>query len=245
MEVPVTFVAASANPHRTQELWMELQARLVRVSDELALVERYGVSVFGEKLGVKPTTPCEPTGDREAKKRYAEEAARLGRAAGKRIVVMHRCDNPPCVREDHMMYGTEGDNTRDCVMKNRAGRGHQHGDLDERTRAAKEQLSLLRAIAKDPAALPMPNYFTVIGATPTTPCIYLERTATNCYFELVKIKAFHARIVSGRSLMSIRLCGDGKCCEPSHVAFGTDRERTLHHRALRELSKLGSSRAPN
>jgi Mor family transcriptional regulator len=35
------------------------------------------------------------------------------------IAVMHRCDNPPCVRPDHLSAGTWGDNNRDRVTKGR------------------------------------------------------------------------------------------------------------------------------
>jgi hypothetical protein len=35
--------------------------------------------------------------------------------------VLHHCDNPPCVRPDHLFLGTHKDNIHDSIKKNRHG----------------------------------------------------------------------------------------------------------------------------
>jgi hypothetical protein len=35
--------------------------------------------------------------------------------------VLHRCDNPPCIRVSHLYLGTAKDNRADCVQKRREG----------------------------------------------------------------------------------------------------------------------------
>lgn len=41
--------------------------------------------------------------------------------------VLHKCDNPPCVRPDHLFLGTDLDNKKDKVKKGRQARGSTHG----------------------------------------------------------------------------------------------------------------------
>lgn len=52
--------------------------------------------------------------------------------------VLHRCDNPPCFRLDHLFLGTAKDNSADMVTK---GRATQHGVV----RLPEEEIIRLRS----------------------------------------------------------------------------------------------------
>lgn len=51
--------------------------------------------------------------------------------------VLHKCDNPPCVNPEHLFLGTQLDNVRDCMAKNRdrknprKGASHPNAKLTE------------------------------------------------------------------------------------------------------------------
>jgi hypothetical protein len=60
--------------------------------------------------------------------------------------VLHCCDNPPCVRPDHLFLGTDKDNHDDMVSKGRRKeqRGSQHG-LSKLTEDRVRELRTLRS----------------------------------------------------------------------------------------------------
>ena len=78
------------------------------------------------------------------------------------LCVLHRCDNPPCVRPDHLFLGTNRDNTADMVSKGRKApsggaiapdrqpRGMRHGRArltDDDVRAMRARLDAGESVA--------------------------------------------------------------------------------------------------
>lgn len=49
-------------------------------------------------------------------------------AIPERLLVLHHCDNPPCVNPVHLFLGTASDNARDMIAKGR-GWSQRHPDL--------------------------------------------------------------------------------------------------------------------
>ena len=70
----------------------------------------------------------------------------------KGLIVMHLCDNPPCVNPDHLRLGTHQDNMDDKVSKGRQSRGASHGNhklTDADVIAIRSSSLTLRELAKD------------------------------------------------------------------------------------------------
>lgn len=62
------------------------------------------------------------------------------------MVVCHKCDNPPCVRPDHLFLGTHRDNTLDSLAKGRACISNCKPQRGERNGSAKLNDHIVGAI---------------------------------------------------------------------------------------------------
>ena len=51
----------------------------------------------------------------------------LGKEALEGKVIMHICDNPKCINERHLSVGTQSDNIKDGIAKNRVTQGKPFG----------------------------------------------------------------------------------------------------------------------
>lgn len=55
----------------------------------------------------------------------------------KGLQVCHSCDNPACVRPDHLFVGTQSDNQKDCEKKKRRYHHNNFAGINERRRLAR------------------------------------------------------------------------------------------------------------
>lgn len=92
------------------------------------------------------------------------------------LFVLHRCDNPPCCRPEHLFIGTNSDNIKDSVAKGRFRAGFKekhpacsHGHLltPENTRFSKTGVRICRAcrsLTNKKFKEAHPGYFSRYGA---------------------------------------------------------------------------------
>lgn len=58
--------------------------------------------------------------------------------------VLHRCDNPPCCRPEHLFLGTQADNIADCRQKGRTIVGYLRGEKHGRAKLTDDQALWVR-----------------------------------------------------------------------------------------------------
>jgi hypothetical protein len=68
------------------------------------------------------------------------------------MVVMHSCDNPPCVNPDHLSVGTKAENNADAARK-----GHMAAASRRRSKLTEDDVRAIRA-STEAAAVIMARY---------------------------------------------------------------------------------------
>lgn len=84
-----------------------------------------------------------------------------GLAAGRTLepgqVVLHVCDNPLCVRPDHLRVGTQSENVQDMLAKGRQRPARQIGERNGNARLTAEQAAEIR-VSTGPLARTAEHY---------------------------------------------------------------------------------------
>lgn len=113
----------TVKPRRT------LEERIQRAEQRVERLLSYHVGELASDLGSKPTTPCvivECNTTRYALRKHIVAIA-LG-TRPPRAYVCHRCDVRKCIAADHLFWGTQRDNMRDCVLKGRKPGGKSYAE---------------------------------------------------------------------------------------------------------------------
>lgn len=62
------------------------------------------------------------------------------------LQVLHRCDNPLCVRPSHLFLGTNKENNDDKMRKGRHGHGTQHGEQASGAKLTEDSIRQIRSM---------------------------------------------------------------------------------------------------
>jgi hypothetical protein len=87
---------------------------------------------FWSTLAIDPETGCRPWMGSRNRKGYGHVNLYMHRLAWELVngpvpsslLVLHRCDNPPCCNPDHLFLGTHADNAADRTRKGRSRNRH-------------------------------------------------------------------------------------------------------------------------
>jgi hypothetical protein len=110
-----------AKVDKTGECWLFTGARLPR---GYGMISAEGRRVYAHRLSYELNIGSIPAG----------------------MFVCHRCDNPSCVRPEHLFLGTHHENMADMTAKGRQARGNTHGSRlrPETNHSPKKKLNAAR-----------------------------------------------------------------------------------------------------
>jgi hypothetical protein len=83
---------------------------------------------------------------------------------------LHRCDNPPCVRPEHLREGTQLENCADMVAKGRCVRTPAPGEANGNAKLTEEQAREIRARSSESQAALAREF----GVSPATICMVIK-----------------------------------------------------------------------
>lgn len=91
------------------------------------------------------------------------------------VLVLHRCDNPPCINEDHLFLGNQSDNVNDSVNKGRwtGNTGKKHSP-ETKIKCASNTI-LTPELVKEIRNSPENNWYWVQELNVSWRCIYKVR----------------------------------------------------------------------
>ena len=61
-------------------------------------------------------------------------------------MVLHHCDNPPCIRPTHIYVGTASDNSKDCIRRGRAKHPLRMGEQIGTSKLTKIEVKEIRSL---------------------------------------------------------------------------------------------------
>jgi hypothetical protein len=61
-------------------------------------------------------------------------------------IVLHKCDNPSCVNPNHLSLGTNKDNTKDMMNKNRGTKQFENGEKHSQSKLTEIQVLEIREL---------------------------------------------------------------------------------------------------
>lgn len=65
------------------------------------------------------------------------------------LLVLHKCDNPPCCNPDHLFLGTAKDNMQDCMKKGRFATTNARGENNKFAKFHDGDIRVIRNLYED------------------------------------------------------------------------------------------------